>query len=681
MTRFRSFIFLTTALAALLCSDTAFAQTAAANSTAQQNSYPPEYFAQFQPNTARDMVSQIPGFILQGGNNSDRGFGQASLNLLINGRRPSSKTSGADEILSRIPADKVLRIDIKDGAALDIPGLSGQVADIITGGSGISGSWNYAARFWEGTDPQIQDGAISVFGERGDLSYVASFTSGEFKFTEDSVETFSDAQGRVFEDRIEELYYRETRPSVDLNLTYTPVNGHIANLNGTLSYSNQNRGVDEKFVAVTARGNTGESVFNGGEDELEYEIGGDYALPLGGGTLKLIGLHRFEDSKNGDRFALFNIGETPFLQSFKRDTLEGEYIGRAEYSFKSSADHDWQFSAEGAFNYLDRDEFYEDTNTPLDFSTVRVEEKRAEGNLTHSWTVSDRIDLQTSIGAEYSQITVPTVDEPAREFVRPKGFISASYAPSETYTWRAKLERAVGQLDFGLFTDGINLTDNFASTGNSQIVPTQSWNAEIELERQDTDFLSGTIRAFVNFIEDPIDRIRFLDGSEGPGNLDNALEYGIEANTTWLMSSIGLNGMRLELEGALRDSDIDDPLTGLSRQINDTEIWEWEVDLRYDVPSTPYAFGGGLELDRNSPFLRLDQSFDTFYNRPESYLFAEHKTLFGLNIRLVAQGLLNEKIRRPRIIYNGDRTGDILEIQNFKRGRGRRISLEISDTF
>jgi len=316
------------------------------------------------------------------------------------------------------------------------------------------------------------------------------------------------------------------------------------------------------------------------------------------------------------------------LQSFKRDTLEGEYIGRAEYSFKTSANHDWQLSVEGAFNYLDRDEFYEDTNTPLDISTVRVEEKRAEGNLTHSWTVSNRIDLQTSVGAEYSQITVPTVDQPSREFVRPKGFMSVSYAPSETYTWRAKVERAV-----------------------------------------------------VNFIEDPIDRIRFLDGSEGPGNLDNALEYGIEANATWLMSSIGLDGMRLELEGALRESDIDDPLTGLSRRINNTEIWEWEVDVRYDVPNTPYAFGGGLELDRNSPFLRLDQSFDAFYNRPESYLFAEHKTLFGLNVRLFAQGLLNEKIRRPRIIYDGDRTGDILEIQNFKRGRGRRISLEISDTF
>ena len=676
-------------LAPLFLGTTSYAQsslvpapdTASQVAGSTENSYSPEYFKQFQPNTARDMVSRIPGFALQGGGGGNRGFGQASLNILINGRRPSSKTSGAQDILGRIPSNKVVRIDIKDGASLDIPGLSGQVADIITGGSGISGSWDYALRFWEGTDPQIQDGKISISGERGDVSYTLGFNSREFKFTEDGIETFADADGNVFEDRVEQIYARQTRPTIDVNLTYTPANGHVANFNGTIGYGNRNQGVDESFIALNDRGNTGQSVFQGGEDELEYEIGGDYAFPAGPGTLKLIGLHRFEDSKNADGFRLFNIGETPFIQSFKRDTLEGEYIGRAEYNFSSSARHDWQISGEGAFNYLDRDERYEDSDTPLELSNVRVEEKRAEGNITHSWNVSGRFDLQSSLGAEYSQITVPSDGTEAREFVRPKGFISASYSPSETYTWRAKVEREVGQLDFNLFTDGISLTDSFESSGNSQIVPTQSWNAELELARQDADVISGTVKAFVTFIEDPIDRIRFLDGSEGPGNLDSALEYGIEANATWLLSSIGIDGMRLELEGALRDSEIDDPLTGITRRVNDTEIWEWEVDLRYDVPDTPYAFGGGLEQDRESPFLRLDQSFDGYFDRPESYLFAEHKSLFGMTVRLFAQGLLNEKILRPRIIYDGDRTGDIIEIQNFERARGRRISLELSDTF
>lgn len=653
--------------------------------TALQDSYPPAYFSPFNPTTASDMVQRIPGFSLQGGNQDQRGFGQASLNILINGRRPSSKTSGANEILRRIPASKVIRIDIKDGASLDIPGLSGQVADIITGGAGISGSWDYALRFWEGTDPQIQDGSISLSGERGDLSYVASFNSREFKLTEDGTETFSNADGTVFEDRVESLFFRQTRPTLDLNLTYAPSNGHIANVNLSGSYGNGNRGVNEVFEAVGDGGETGFSLFNGGADELEYEIGGDYALPFGPdsleGTLKLIALHRIGDDKRNNLFRLFPENDDVFNSSFLSDNREGEYIARSEYSFKTSQAHDWQVALEGAFNFLDRDDDFSDSDTPNELTTVRVEERRAQASLTHSWAVSDVLDVQTSLGAEFSRLSVPTTDEPAREFIRPKGFISASYTASPRYTWRARLERSVGQLDFELFTDGVNLTDDFASSGNSLIVPTQSWNAEIELARQDTKSISGTVKAFVDIIEDPIDRIRFVDGSEGPGNLDSAVEYGVEANATWILDSIGLKGMRLELEGALRSSRIEDPLTALNRRLNDQEIWEYEINYRYDVPDTPYAFGFQIEQDRNSLFRRLDETFDARFSAPETRLFAEHKTLLGMTVRLEAQNLLNESIIRDRVIFDGDRTGDIIELQNFRRQRGRRISLELSDTF
>lgn len=657
-----------------------------ADNAGLENSYEPSYFEQFQPTTAEDMVDRIPGFVLEGSRNngggggSSRGFGQANLNILINGRRPSSKSSDASDILSRIPADKVIRIDIKDGASLDIPGLSGQVADIITGGSGLSGRWEYAARFEQGTEPQLLDGEFSISGERGNLAYVASLNSGQFIFTENGRETVADGQGNIFQNSTEDIRRHGTRPSIDINLTYTPDNGHVANLNLTGSYANANFRINENFTAVDARGITGQSRFNAGEDELEYEIGGDYAFPAGPGTLKLIGLHRFENSLNGDFFQEF-LGGAPFNSRFDRDTDEGEYIARSEYSFSSASKHDWQVSLEGAFNFLDRESLFTEDGADDVFETVRVEEKRAEGNLTHSWTLSSKLNLQTSIGAEYSEITVPSDGNEAREFVRPKGFLSASYTLSPTYSLRAKVEREVGQLDFGLFTDGINLTEDFTSSGNSEIVPTQSWNAEIEIDRQDANAISGTARAFINFIEDPIDRILFADGSEGPGNLDNALEYGIEANATWLLKSIGLDGMRLELEGGISDSEIDDPVTGLVRQINDTEIWSWRAEYRYDLPNTPYAVGGRLEQRRESPFLRLDQSFDGRRDRPSSRVYFEHKNLLGLNWQVSVQNVLGEKIIRPRIIFDGDRNGEIIEVQNFERERGPRLSVQVSDTF
>ena len=652
------------------------------NAASADNRYPAAYFDQFQPTTARDMVERIPGFALQGDQQGGgRGFGQANLNILINGRRPSSKTSGAEEILGRIPAQKVIHIEIKDGASLDIPGLSGQVADIITGGSGLSGSWKYALRFEQGTEPQLLDGDISISGESGALSYVASLNSGQFIFTENGTETFADGGGFVFQNSREDIRRHGTRPSADLNLTYAPDNGHIANLNLSAHYANANFRIIEDFTAVDTRGQDGQSQFFAGEDELEYEIGADYAFPAGPGTLKLIGLHRFEDSDQGDIFQEFFIGSDPFTSIFDSRTLEGEFIARSEYSLSAGRNHDWQLSLEGAFNYLDRDTVFIDDDTPQTAENIRVEERRAEGNITHSWQLNQDLNIQSSIGAEFSQISVPSEGSAPREFIRPKGFLSASYTLSPRYSLRAKIEREVGQLDFGLFTDGINLSEDFENSGNSEIVPTQSWNAEVEIDRQDAAALSGTVRGFVNFIQDPIDRIRFIDGSEGPGNLDTALQYGIEANATWLLDSVGLNGMRIELEGSLSDSEIDDPVTGLKRRINNTEIWDWSADFRYDIPRSPYAIGGRLRHMRESPFLRLDQTFDGRGDRPRSFLFLDHKNLFGMNWRMSIQNILGQKIVQPRVIFDGDRNGDILEVQFFERERGPRFSLEVSDTF
>ena len=672
------FTSLITALTVLMTCDVISAQNSDVST-----SFEPDYFSQFQPNTAQDMVSRIPGFTLQGNDGVERGFGQANLNILINGRRPSSKSSGADEILSRITADKVTRIDILDGASLDIPGLSGQVANIITSTGALSGSWNYAARFEEGTEPQLTEGGISVSGSNttGSIEYAASLNHGIFTFSERGDEQFFDGDDLLFEDRSEDSNFEQTRPSVDLNLTFTQANGNIGNLNLSGGLRNRNFNAIEDFIAVTSAGQTGQSLFSSGEDEYDYEIGGDYSFPIGNGNLKLIGLHSFEDSDFNTRFNINVFGNTPTRQDFNTFDKEGEFIGRAEYSWKSNAGHDWQLSWEGAFNYLDSttefgldDEFFDPEN-------VRVEEKRTEANLTHGRRISDKLNLQASIGAEYSEIEVTTNTDPASGFFRPKGFLALSYDTSSRYTWRAKLERTVGQLNFTDFRESRSLTDGTANTGNIDIVPTQSWNGEIELERRDSKVLSGTLTAFANYIEDPIDQILFPDGSEGPGNLDTAWLYGVRSNATWLLDSYGLKGMRIEANGSLQDSSIEDPVTQLNRRQNRTTLWDYNFSLRHDIPQTSLAWGINLEQNRQSPFFRRDELRDINFDQPFIDYFITHKNVLGMTMSLRLQNAPSWTLNRERFVFDGDRNGELVRREFVSRTRGSRLSLEISDTF
>ncbi len=662
-------------------------QSDAAETQALLNVYTPADFERFQPNTALDMVFQIPGFSLRSGDSGSRGFGEASGNFLINGRRPSTKSQGARDLLSRIPAASVKRLEILDGAALDIPGLSGQVVNVIARTTELSGSWNYAMRFEDGTAPQLLEGEISLAGERGNLSFNLALDAGQFTFTEDSVETFFDDRpdrgGSVIEDRTEDVYFDNRRPRLSANLSWTPDNGHVANLNTRLQRRNNKNGVRETFIARRDDRLSGRSDGYGGEDEWEVDISGDYALPTGPGTLKFLGFYRYEDSRFETRFVNAFDGQDPTRSIFKRDEIEKEIIARSEYAFRLADVHDLQISAEYAFNSLESETLFEDNFTAPIIDNVLVEEDRFDFRLTDSWTVSNSFNLQASIGAEFSSLGVVAPGEEPREFFRPKGFLAASWTASDMYSYRARIEREVGQLDFGDFVSTRSLADEIITSGNDEIIPEQSWNLSVEIERTDPTLLSGRISPFYERIEDPNDRVLFSDGTEGPGNLDSAERWGVEAEATLLFDTIGVPGLRLEGFALLQDSAIDDPLTGERRAINNDTEYAYELEVRYDIPNTEIALFGELENDQSAPFIRFDEVQDVVVDEPFLEAGIIFKDVYGLQLSIFVQNILDNTIIRDRERYFGEglRLDPITRFERFERDRGRRLNFEISGTF
>jgi hypothetical protein len=79
-------------------------------------SFPASFFAGEAPANAYDIVSRLPGFTLDLGA-AARGLSDAAGNVLIDGGRPVAKGDRLDEILKRIPANAVARIDVIQGGA------------------------------------------------------------------------------------------------------------------------------------------------------------------------------------------------------------------------------------------------------------------------------------------------------------------------------------------------------------------------------------------------------------------------------------------------------------------------------------------------------------------------------------------------------------------------------------
>src|SRR5687767_11246740 len=138
--------------------------------------YTPADFARFAPRNALDMLRQVPGFTIIS-QDQGRGLGQANDNVLVNGERLASKSDSLFDQLGRITANRVERIEIVDGATLGIPGLSGQVANIVTKGGEITGRYEWRA-VWRPryAKTSYAAGEISVSGSTPRLEWTVAAT-------------------------------------------------------------------------------------------------------------------------------------------------------------------------------------------------------------------------------------------------------------------------------------------------------------------------------------------------------------------------------------------------------------------------------------------------------------------------------------------------------------------------
>jgi len=640
--------------------------------------YQPAYFARFAPQTALDMVREVPGFDLRAGN-GDRGLGQADANVLINGARISSKSSSIFDALSRIPARRVERIELSDAARLNVPGLSGQVLNVIAPGGALSGVWSWQGQLRRRLEPEFGEVSASVSGQRGDLSGTLSLENDPFRRGNNGIEAVTDGAGGLIALRDEDRERTGVRSEITLNLGWTPPSGHVANLE--LAYALANRTSRERSLRMPLGAGDTLRRLQDGEDEWAAEASGDYAFPLAGGRLKLIGLIAHEDERERTIITRRPLGQQPGAGARSdEDAIENEVIARGEYSISPKPGRDWEAALELAYNRLDAGGRLFDLPAPAPASPAillqsdiptQVEERRGEASLTHGRRLGERLSMQVSGGVEYSRLSQSGPSALARTFLRPFGYLASAYEVRSDLDLNLRVERSVGQLDFNDFVSSQDLNNNNPTAGNPQLVPDQTWLFEAELDADLGAAGAARLRVFREHISDIIDRVPIGADGEGPGNLDSARRTGLAVTATIKLDGIGLSGIELDLEGETRSSSLTDPVTGRDRSIRGDLVSRVEADLRWDLADTPWAFTAGYEQERNARRFRLDES-SFFRSVPGSaVLRVTHKDLAGATGFFEVANLAGQEDRFTRTLFSPDRSGEIVEQEAFRRDFGQ----------
>ena len=663
-------------------------QASASLSESVRQTYLPSDFAQFAPRSALDLVKQVPGFSIDEGG-GDRGFGQADTNVLINGRRISGKSNGPKRALQRLSLDSVVRLEVLDGASLDIGGLSGQVVNVITvSKSHISGRYRYKPRArptGNSSEARFREFTVALTGGSNKSEWTLSVDNKNSAFSDSGYEVVSDPIGTVTDTRFEKSRRLFDKPSLSGSYSTETKSGAVFNLIAELNGNYTQR--SEKSERLTGSPDANTRLLKQSEDEYNFEIGTDYDFALGEGRLKLLGLHRFASKPTKDRTSVSYLNSIADGSVFRRQANQAESILRAEFAF-SAFDSQWRWSLEGTENYLDIDSQLDNLDaqgvlSPVDFdgASARVEETRAESTLNVSKQLNEQVTFQATLGAEYSEIRQSDSSDVTRDFVRPKGFVAINYKPTDTLFLSAKLERVVGQLSFFDFIATIDVNQGRENVRNVDLVPPQGWNLNVEAQQSLGNIGNLTLNLFYEDAEDIVDRIPIEGGGQAPGNIDTAQLYGGFLDATLLSDAVLWKGARADVSLGYMNSKVTDPIMGTPRRISDEFYKSYSLALRQDFRGTAWAMGASVDYDESTPSMRIDEvSFDN-KSRGTANVYVENKDVMGLTVRANIWNLLGAENRFRRTVYADRLTNDVLFSERRSRRFGFSYTLNIEGAF
>ncbi len=610
----------------LAISTAAMALLAAAPSTAQTaraTTYDAAFFTPFAPTNALDIARRVPGFALDEGNNEIRGFAGAAGNVVFNGARPSSKSESLATLLSRIPASRVVRVELAPGDLFgsEYAGKSQVLNIILSVDSGIDGTITASAtRYFTGHIVPNLSGSLSI--KRGNHNFTVSAGTGRDDRLDEGTDKITDPEtGFLFEKRRKLNHYRPRQPYISGAWSFEEAHDKAMHLNGRFDR------FTEDFIQINRVYPTGEEAR---DDRLfltakqpGFEIGGDISRPLAGGAIKFVGLINRRKRENLDTLLVRDNGET--VDGFEQgsQSQRNETIGRLNWTRSNLRGFSVEAGAEVALNTLDYQNGLfilgpggarEQIDLPIDDATVR--ETRGEVYVKAGKQISPKLRVDAGLNYEMSTLKVrgDTMADRSLRFLKPS--VTLDWKPGDGWHSQITVRRTVAQLDFFDFISSAELSNDRVNGGNANLQPQRAWEVRATIDHP--LFKTGLIKLDAGYdrIEMLQDRILVFDDEgnafDAPGNIGTGTRGFIALAIDAPLDRFGVKGGRLKLNGQLQKTRVADPISGERRGFSGFfPEWQWSAEFRRDIGK--FAYGMTVSDRDRFSFFRANE-IDTNYN-------------------------------------------------------------------
>jgi hypothetical protein len=673
--------------------------------------FQPDFFARFNPVTAEDMVRQLPGFNIDEGEDL-RGFGATAGNVLIDGRRPATKTEISKE-LGRIAARDVLRIDLIGAAAAGEIVVRGytELANVVlkpATAMQVSTTWAATTRAYEQGRQGVQIGATRSW-KTDDFGFRLNLQGTSLGEREEVASVTSNAGGTPMLRQSE--FYQQTFGEILITGAgnWTPTARDTLNLNFRVMprVSSINAAADVDLASGTPFGYI---AFDYEEKDIWYvDLGGDWEHKVSAqNAVKLTSVNRTVNWRPQQSLTQVPLAPPIPQVGIERhdnsDNKAGEHVIRGVWTLKPNTQHTVELGLEGAYNYREVDRTSEQgfiggpfAPIAVPVASTKVEEERIEASITDVWRISQQLTLESGINYEASTISQSGDAVNERDFTYARPRVVATWTPTAQDQFRFSVVRDVSQLDFGDFATGLDSISTTANVGNPDLEPEQTWKFSAQWKRPIGQRGSISLTGFYDDIEDVQDFISptFAPTRTAVGNIGDGERWGGRIEATLPLDGIGIANGLIRINAGAQESSVNDPLTGVEREISNEPEYDWAVDFRQDVPAMKFAWGGKVanalaqlpgaaiapppntqnRIDRIEITEQRDVALDMFIETT--------RFLGGALVRLTAANLLDAEKEVERRLFTPSRVppGVFSGTELRNSSYGRTLTLTIAGAF
>lgn len=639
--------------------------------------YGPEFFAPKAPVTAFDMVALLPGFSLEEGEQV-RGYAGSGGNVLIDARRPSSKIDLLADLLKRIPADRVARIElIRGGAAgVDMQGHT-VLANVVlkARSAGQLAATAAALLYGDGhTGKSLQLDWSRRAGERAAegsllLARKQNPQSGRGR------RTLVDADGALESDAAAQV----TEPSelVEARGAYEqPALGGLVRLKGAFTYFTD-RLEEEDHVLAGLEGRHDDfrtSVFRTRQGEVSV----DYSRPVSSGAkLEVVAIQTLERAEDvGDAF------QEGVVDNTRVAVWQGESIARAAVDYVRSPALSLRGGGEYDFNFLDGIESLKIAGAAISVPSadVHVTEARAEAFGTATWKPGPHLAIEAGVRVETSRLVVTGDAHNATSFLFPKPRLLVTWSPAGEDQFRLRLERSVSQLDFADFVTVSTFDTHVTTAGNPTLEPERDWIAEAAFEHHFWSSGVAQLKVSHAWLDRVIDDTPF-EGFSSRGNIGSGRRETVTADVTLPLARVGVAGGQLKASGVWKFSRVTDPTTGERRQISLDQPFSGSVSLTNEMPRLKSSWRIDVTGGYRYPTFLIDEVQRRRFETQVDAMW-EWKPGGALVIQAQVQNLTSARRLRERRIFDPLRTlGPAPQLETLAFRNRPRLMLSVRRSF